>query len=109
MKNLILDHVSASWSVDETLTVYHCENVTVQWCMIAESMSDSKHATKGDHGFGGIWGSNQGSYHHNLIAHHSSRNPRFASGCGNTDFRNNLVYNWGYRSCYGRLSHGHRR
>ena len=41
------------------------------------------------------------SYHHNLIAHHSSRNPRFASGCGNTDFRNNVVYNWGYNSVYG--------
>ena len=80
VKNLILDHVSASWSVDETMSIYHCENVTVQWCMITESMFDSSNATKGDHGFGGIWGSNHGSYHHNLIAHHSSRNPRFASG-----------------------------
>ena len=101
VKNLILDHVSASWSVDEVMSIYHCENVTVQWCLIAESMFDSRHDTKGDHGFGGIWGSNHSSYHHNLLAHHSSRNPRFASGCGNTDFRNNVVYNWGYRSCYG--------
>jgi len=101
VKNLILDHVSASWSVDEVMSVYHCENVTVQWCLISESMSNSKHATKGDHGFGGIWGSNHSTYHHNLLAHHSSRNPRFASGCGNTDFRNNVVYNWGYQSCYG--------
>ena len=56
---------------------------------------------KGSHGFGGIWGSNNSTYHHNLLAHHSSRNPRFASGCGNTDYRNNVVYNWGYNSCYG--------
>jgi pectate lyase len=35
------------------------------------------------------------------LAHHSSRNPRFASGCGNNDYRNNVIYNWGYNSCYG--------
>lgn len=99
-KNIILDHVSASWSVDETMSIYHCENVTVQWCMITESLFSSKH-TKGVHGFGGIWGSDHSSYHHNLIADHSSRNPRFASGSGNTDYRNNVLYNWGYRSCYG--------
>lgn len=100
VKNLILDHVSASWSVDETMSIYHCEDITVQWCMITESMFDSNHS-KSQHGFGGIWGSNHSTYHHNLIAHHSSRNPRFASGCGDTDYRNNVLYNWGYRSCYG--------
>ena len=100
VKNLILDHVSASWSVDETMSIYHCENITVQWCLIAESLFDSNHS-KSTHGFGGIWGSNYGSYHHNLLAHHSSRNPRFASGCGNTDFRNNVVYNWGFLATYG--------
>jgi uncharacterized protein YjdB len=100
VKNLILDHVSASWSVDETMSIYHCDSITVQWCMISESMYNSNHI-KGAHGFGGIWGSNYSSYHHNLIASHASRNPRFASGCGNTDYRNNVIYNWGYNSCYG--------
>ncbi|WP_146446650.1 pectate lyase family protein [Botrimarina colliarenosi] len=99
-KNLIIDHCSASWSVDEAVSIYHNENVTVQWCLISESLYQSKHG-KGHHGFGGIWGSNHSTYHHNLLAHHSSRNPRFASGCGNTDFRNNVVYNWGYNSSYG--------
>ena len=98
--NIIVDHVSASWSIDETVSIYHCENVTVQWCLISESMFNSTHV-KGSHGFGGIWGSNYSTYHHNLIAHHSSRNPRFASGCGNTDYRNNVLYNWGYQSSYG--------
>lgn len=99
-KNIILDHVSASWSVDETMSLYHCENVTIQWCMITESLFNSNHA-KGAHGFGGIWGSNYSTYHHNLIAHHSSRNPRWASGGGYNDYRNNVLYNWGYNSSYG--------
>jgi pectate lyase len=99
-KHIILDHISASWSVDETMSIYHCDSVTVQWCIISESMSKSTHI-KGSHGFGGIWGSNYGTYHHNLLAHHSSRNPRMASGSGNTDYRNNVIYNWGYQSLYG--------
>ena len=99
-KNIIIDHVSASWSIDETMSIYHCDNITVQWCLISESMYNSNHI-KGNHGYGGIWGSNHSTYHHNLLAHHSSRNPRFASGCGNTDYRNNVLYNWGYQSCYG--------
>ncbi|BET66986.1 pectate lyase [Opitutales bacterium ASA1] len=101
VKNLVVDHVSASWSIDETMSIYHCEDVTVQWCIVSESLFQSHHAKGGDHGYGGIWGSNRGSYHHNLIAHHSNRNPRFASGCGFTDFRNNVVYNWGFQSIYG--------
>ncbi len=99
-KNIMVDHVSASWSVDETLSIYHCENVTVQWSLISESLYKSVHA-KGSHGFGGIWGSNYSTYHHNLLAHHSSRNPRFASGAGHTDYRNNVIYNWGSNSAYG--------
>ena len=100
-KNIILDHVSASWSIDETMSIYHGENVTVQWCLISESLYMSNHLKGSDHGYGGIWGSNYSSFHHNLIASHSSRNPRFASGCQNTDYRNNVVYNWGYKSTYG--------
>ena len=103
-KNVILDHVSASWSVDETMSIYGCDSITVQWCMITESMFYSHHV-KGSHGFGGIWGSNYSTYHHNLIAHHSSRNPRIASNCGYMDYRNNVVYNWGYNSCYGGEAH----
>ncbi len=99
-KHTIIDHVSASWSIDECLSIYQCDSVTVQWCIVAESLSGSNHV-KGSHGFGGIWGSNHGSYHHNLLAHHSSRNPRMASGSGFMDYRNNVIYNWGYQSCYG--------
>lgn len=101
VKNLIIDHCSVSWSVDECLSVYKSENVTVQWCMITHSLSKSAHS-KGAHGFGGIWGGSKASYHHNLLAHHSSRNPRFASdGFSPVDFRNNVVFNWGYKAAYG--------
>lgn len=107
-KNAIIDHVSASWSIDECMSIYQCDSITVQWCLITESLSGSNHK-KGSHGFGGIWGSNYGSYHHNLLAHHSSRNPRMASGSGYTDYRNNVIYNWGYNSCYGGEAFQHGR
>jgi pectate lyase len=96
--NIILDHLSASWSTDEVLSVYHNKHVTIQWCMITEA------CPKGDsdsHRFGGIWGNDYSTYHHNLIAHNNSRNPRWASGAGKNDYRNNVLYNWGYQSCYG--------
>lgn len=103
-KHIILDHISASWSIDECVSIYHCDSITVQWCLITESLSHSNHK-KGSHGFGGIWGSNYGTYHHNLLAHHTSRNPRMASGSGYTDHRNNVIYNWGYQSLYGGEKH----
>jgi pectate lyase len=62
-------------------------------------------ACSGSHKFGGIWGSNYSTYHHNLIAHNASRNPRWASGCGYNDYGNNVLYNWGYNSCYGGEAH----
>lgn len=96
-KNIIIDHVSASWSSDEVLSIYHNESVTIQWCIVSEACAKFGEG----HRFGGIWGNPYGTYHHNLLAHNDSRNPRFASGCGYNDYRNNVLYNWGYNSCYG--------
>lgn len=101
INNVILDHVSASWSGDETMTIYHGSNVTIQWSMISEACVKFLGGTNTGHQFGGIWGNNYGTYHHNLIAHNVSRNPRWASGCGYNDYRNNVLYNWDYESCYG--------
>jgi hypothetical protein len=108
--DIIVDHCSASWSEDETLTFYGNDSVTVQWCIISESLYDSNHP-KGKHGYGGIWGGRITSFHHNLFAHHDSRNPRFSGGLPtrsngtvpseNVDFRNNVIYNWGSNSAYG--------
>ncbi len=98
--NIIIDHCTASWGIDETLSFYYGHDTTIQWCMITESLYDSCHS-KGPHGYGGIWGGTNSSFHHNLFAHHSSRNPRFASGCSVIDHRNNVIYNWGGNSTYG--------
>jgi pectate lyase len=102
-ENIIIDHCSVSWSIDESVSIYGgARNVTVQWCLISESLYQSVH-TKGHHGFGGIWGGQNASWHHNLLAHHSSRNPRIPGKNDDQliDLRNNVIYNWGYNSCYG--------
>ncbi|MCL4219492.1 MAG: hypothetical protein KJ052_21135, partial [Candidatus Hydrogenedentes bacterium] len=100
--HIMIDHCSASWAIDETLSINKASNLTVQWCMVTESLTQSYHK-KGAHGYGGLWGGPGGSFHHNILAHHSSRNPR-ASGnqdSGLLDFRNNVIYNWGFNSAYG--------
>ncbi len=106
-KNVVLDHLSVSWSIDECLSIYKTENLTVQWCLVSHSLNTSVH-TKGSHGFGGIWGGYKASFHHNMLANHASRNPRFSSVDGTkwVDYRNNVVYNWGFKSAYGGGHHG---
>ena len=109
--NLIIDHCSISWSTDENASFYNINDATIQWCIISEALNASVHH-KGQHGYGGIWGGRNVSFHHNLFAHNNSRNPRFdhpevysgqelLTGRGTVDFVNNVVYNWGMKAIYG--------
>lgn len=103
--NIVVDHCSVSWSIDECLSVYGSKDITVQWCIVAQSLVNAGHS-KGAHGYGGNWGGSGASYHHNLLAHHGSRTPRLGPRPGTQtdermDYRNNVIYNFGGNGCYG--------
>lgn len=108
VEQVMIDHCSFSWSIDECASLYRNRNTTMQWCVIAESLNRSLHS-KDAHGYGGIWGGQGATFHHNLLAHHASRNPRFNGNAALTgeaavdqvDMRANVIYNWGGNSSYG--------
>ena len=97
--DVIVDHCTANWSLDELISTQRSKNITVQWCMISLPLDRSFHA-KGAHGAGSLINGLGGiSYHHNLYAHCRMRNPR-AQDDLLLDFRNNVIYNWDDRAGY---------
>jgi hypothetical protein len=106
--NVIVDHVSASWGLDENLSLYRhvvkqkdgkikklpVENLTIQWTISSEALDRYNHA------FGGTWGGKGCSFHHNLFACNTGRNPSIGFG-GSFDFRNNVLFNWRHRTIDG--------
>lgn len=103
---IIVDHCSASWSLDEVLSCSTGEpslsDVTVQWCFITEALNPKNHSfgslIRGCHGA-------RYTYHHNLYAHNRNRNPRPGNYDDRNpheadpnglllDFRNNVIYDW---------------
>ncbi len=105
LHDVMVDHCSVSWSIDECLSVYGSKNLTVQWCLVGQSLKNAGHS-KGAHGYGGNWGGSGATYHHNLLAHHESRVPRLGPRQSTQtdermDLRNNVFYNWAGNGCYG--------
>ena len=117
-KNMILDHCSFSWSIDEIASFYDNRNFTMQWCTLGEALANPGHS-KGEHSYGGIWGGKEASFHHNFLCHMQNRVPSFCGARYNwdgydktkygnaiqaeiVDFRNCVMYNWGNgNGCYG--------
>lgn len=116
--DIIIDHCSFSWSIDEVASFYDNRSFTMQWCTIGEGLANPGH-TKGAHSYGGIWGGKDASFHHNYLTHIQNRAPRFNGArygwegydktkysstvdAERVDFRNCVIYNWGNgNGCYG--------
>ncbi|RZM28165.1 MAG: polysaccharide lyase [Pedobacter sp.] len=107
--HIIIDHCSTSWGMDENISLYRhmrpsfdgktqikdaAENVTVQWTISSEALDAKGHA------FGGTWGGDPSTFHHNLFASNTARNPSIGMS-GPFDFRYNVIFNWGHRSIDG--------
>lgn len=113
LHHVIVDHCSTSWGRDENLSLYRAmierpdpknpdsvqrvktstRNVTIQYCISSEGM-------KPGHEFGGTWGGQDSTFHHNLFACNTGRNPSIGMG-GEFDYRNNVIFNWRHRTMDG--------
>ena len=108
VQNIILDHCTFAWSMEENITMYDCNYTTVQWCIFSESLYNSGN-TKGARAYGAQWGGEHGTMHHCLFAHNVSRSPRFNGVRASvndrqvdSEFINNVIFNWGnHNSVYG--------
>jgi len=107
--HIIIDHCSTSWGMDENISLYRhmrpsfdgktqikdpAENITIQWTISSEALDAKGHA------FGGTWGGNPSTFHHNLLASNTARNPSIGMS-GAFDLRNNVIFNWRHRSIDG--------
>lgn len=104
--NVILDHCSMTWSMEECLTAYDTDYTTIQWCIVGEALYNSKNS-KGARAYAMQWGGEHSTMHHTLITNSMSRSPRFngvrsvSNNPGDHDryvdseFANNVLFNWG--------------
>ncbi|MCS3798748.1 polysaccharide lyase family 1 protein [Niastella sp. OAS944] len=104
--DVIIDHCSFSWANEECVAAYDVKNITIQWCIISEGLYEAGHH-KGHRSYGGVWGGQYASFHHNLFAHLNNRTVRFNGARAHdtmaiVDYRCNVNYNWGSsNACYG--------
>jgi hypothetical protein len=96
--HIVLDHLSLSWSTDETVSIYGTD-VTVQWNFITESLNCAGHP-RGCHskGFFVPGPATRVSVLHNLVAHHVDRNPfiraELEDAPNDYQYVNNVFYNY---------------
>jgi pectate lyase len=94
--NFIIDHCSCSWGNPETMSAGgSVDRYTMQWCIVSEGNNEQRHA------FASIIGGDRGTWHHNLYSHVASRVPRWGDITVQSDFRNNVIYDWGFYCGYG--------
>jgi len=107
--NIMIDHVSGSWGLDEVMSMYRhvynrtagkngdklpTVNITMQNCMFAEGLDTYNHA------FGSTLGGLNSTFMRDLWADNISRNPSIGM-YGDFGFVNNVVFNWWDRSADG--------
>jgi hypothetical protein len=107
--NIMIDHVSASWGLDENMSIYRhvyardstgkgeklpTVNITIQNSIFSEAMDTYNHS------FGSTIGGHNCMFAHNLWASNISRNCSVGMD-GGFNFVNNLIYNWWNRSVDG--------
>ncbi|MGI4869878.1 MAG: hypothetical protein ACRYFX_01730 [Janthinobacterium lividum] len=111
--NIIIDHVSASWGLDENMSIYRhvyhnpetgkadklpTVNVTIQNSIFSEGLDTYNHA------FGSTIGGLNSLFARNLWANNIARNPSVGM-YGDFNFVNNVVFNWWNRSADGGDNH----
>ncbi len=107
----IVDHCTAAWGTDETVSGRGAQNITFQHNIITEAlgMADHKNYDSGtNHGFAATIDGRIGSWHHNLLVNCNGRNWSMGGGMdatnrpiGGLDLFNNVVYNWWGRTTDG--------
>ena len=107
----IVDHCTAAWGTDETVSGRGALNITFQYNIISEALGITGHKNYADgtnHGYAATIDGRIGSWHHNLLVNCEGRNWSMGGGMdannrpiGGLDLFNNVVYNWHNRTTDG--------
>ena len=107
----IVDHCTAAWGTDETVSGRGAMNITFQYNVISEALGIAGHKNYADgtnHGYAATIDGRIGSWHHNLLVNCEGRNWSMGGGMdgnnrpiGGLDLFNNVVYNWHNRTTDG--------
>lgn len=98
--NVVIDHCSLSWSIDESLSITGSSNVTISNSIISESLENATHQ-EGPHSKAVLvsGGATRISFFNNLFAHNADRNPLIGGSSPNGpgeafEIVNQVIYNW---------------